>query len=90
MLKSFVAPHHWLLGIILLCVAFIIVPLADGASNNGVFEIAQANNQFGINLFDQLSSRPGNLFFSPFSIEMALAMTYNGRGEGKPRSRWGR
>jgi len=36
--------------------------------------IAAANNRFAFDLYGQLASEPGNLFFSPFSISTALAM----------------
>lgn len=40
------------------------------------------NNQFAFDLYAQLKSGSGNLFFSPFSISQALAMTYAGaKGE---------
>jgi serpin B len=43
---------------------------------------AGAVDQFGLDLYNQLDSQAGNLFFSPFSIEAALAMTYAGaRGQ---------
>jgi serpin B len=44
--------------------------------------IAEGNNAFACDLIAQLRSEPGNLFFSPFSIHTALAMTADGaRGE---------
>ena len=40
------------------------------------------NNAFAVDLYGQLKTQPGNLFFSPESISTALAMTYAGaRGE---------
>jgi serpin B len=40
------------------------------------------NNQFAFDIYAQLKSSSGNLFFSPFSISQALAMTYAGaKGE---------
>jgi serine protease inhibitor len=40
------------------------------------------NTTFAYNLYDKLKAQEGNLFFSPFSISDALAMTYAGaRGE---------
>ena len=44
--------------------------------------LVESNSAFAINLYRQLRSREGNLFFSPYSISAALAMTYAGaRGE---------
>ena len=45
-------------------------------------ELAQGNNAFALDLYQQLKNDEGNLFFSPFSLSTALAMTYAGaRGE---------
>jgi serpin B len=44
--------------------------------------VAAANNAFAVDLYTQLRTQPGNLFFSPESISTALAMTYAGaRGD---------
>jgi serpin B len=44
--------------------------------------LVSGNNAFALALYAQLEGRKGNLFFSPFSISSALAMTYSGaRGE---------
>lgn len=43
---------------------------------------AQAGNAFAWDLFHQLGQRPGNLFFSPASIDLALVMTWTGAREG--------
>ncbi len=46
--------------------------------------IVNANNQFAIDLLNQLNNGDGNIFFSPFSLFDALSMTYVGaRGETK-------
>lgn len=39
---------------------------------------ADASNRFGFNLYKHTAKEPGNLFFSPLSIEVALAMTSAG------------
>ncbi len=44
--------------------------------------VVQGNNAFAVELYGQLRSQSGNLFFSPESISTALAMTYAGaRGD---------
>ena len=44
--------------------------------------VVAGNNAFGCDLYRQLAKDKGNLFFSPYSISSALAMTYAGaRGE---------
>jgi len=49
-----------------------------------VTEIVEGSNQFALDLYGQLRSEEGNLFFSPTSISTALAMTYAGAdGETK-------
>lgn len=40
--------------------------------------VVTGNNQFGRELFAQLTPKPGNVFFSPFSVSTALAMTATG------------
>jgi serpin B len=41
-------------------------------------KLAQNNNAFALDLFQQLRAERGNLFFSPYSISTALAMTAGG------------
>ena len=43
-----------------------------------VQKVVQGNRAFAADLYAQLRSQPGNLFFSPYSISTALAMTYAG------------
>ncbi len=50
-----------------------------GSTPNGITEIVNANNQFALDLYLNISEiDDGNLFFSPFSIFSALAMVYEG------------
>ncbi|AKT42191.1 serpin family protein [Chondromyces crocatus] len=44
--------------------------------------LAQGNTEFALALYQQLREDPGNLFYSPYSISSALAMTWAGaRGQ---------
>jgi serpin B len=44
--------------------------------------VVGGNNEFALKLYERLRSQEGNLFFSPYSISTALAMTYAGaRGQ---------
>ena len=40
--------------------------------------LVDGNTAFACDLYAQLRNRPGNLFFSPYSVSTALAMTYAG------------
>ena len=52
------------------------------ASARDLRTLAQGNNAFALELYRVLSESEGNLFFSPFSISQALAMTLAGaKGE---------
>ena len=56
-------------------------PRADdaGSTQQGIKDVANANNKFAFDLYSQLDkSENGNLFYSPYSISAALAMTYEG------------
>jgi serpin B len=56
-------------------------PQADdtGYTQQGMQEVANANNQFAFELYSELNkAKDGNLFYSPYSISAALAMTYEG------------
>ena len=51
-----------------------------GSSAHG--DLVAGNTAFAIDLYQQLRMQEGNLFFSPYSISTALAMTYAGaRGD---------
>ena len=42
--------------------------------------IVKGNSEFALDLYSQLRGEPGNLFFSPYSLSTALAMTFAGAG----------
>src|SRR5437016_1787118 len=41
-------------------------------------KVVQGNSEFACRLYAKLASQEGNLFFSPYGISNALAMTYAG------------
>jgi serpin B len=49
--------------------------------NSMLKNMARENTAFALELYNQLKTTDGNLFFSPFSISTALAMTYAGARE---------
>src|SRR3989338_4426927 len=56
-------------------------PKADDGSSTeqGIQEVVAANNKFAFNLYAELDkSQNENIFYSPYSISAALAMTYEG------------
>jgi serpin B len=56
-------------------------PKADdaGSSQSGIQEVVNANNKFAFDLYSEVDkSEDGNIFYSPYSISAALAMTYEG------------
>ncbi len=59
-------------------------PRADDteATPEGINNVVNANNQFAFDLYSKVKNKEDNLFFSPYSISAALAMTYEGaRGQ---------
>lgn len=49
-----------------------VVPAGD------LDELVAGNNAFAWDLYGQVSGTPGNVFYSPYSMSVALAMTYAG------------
>jgi len=55
---------------------------ASSATRNEVEELVKGNSVFAFDLYRTLSAEDGNMFFSPYSISIALGMTFAGaRGE---------
>jgi serpin B len=52
--------------------------LSPAADSTGVAELVQGNTQFALDLYHVLFSTNKNLFSSPYSISLALAMVYAG------------
>jgi serpin B len=56
-------------------------PQADdtGSTQQGIQEVVDANNKFAFELYSEIDkSEQGNMFYSPYSMSAALAMTYEG------------
>ena len=60
----------------LVALALACAPLTAAPAPAG--DVVAGNNAFAADLFGKLREEPGNLFFSPYSISTALAMTYGG------------
>ena len=68
--------------IIIYLLSVIICPFSFSDDREGMKTLVDGNREFAFKLYKELSKQKGNLFFSPYSISTALAMTYAGaRGE---------
>jgi serine protease inhibitor len=57
-------------------------PAESADKNSGAASVASGSNAFALDMYGIIRKKDGNLFFSPFSISTALAMTYAGaRGQ---------
>lgn len=59
-------------------VAVVIATPANAETTNPPPSLITGNTSFALDLYQQLNSSEGNLFFSPYSLSAALAMTYTG------------
>lgn len=65
-----------------LMVLLVAAGCASAADAPAAPSIVQSNSAFAVDLYQRETGRAGNLFFSPYSISTALAMTFAGaRGE---------
>jgi serpin B len=53
-------------------------PVNPPGESLGPGELVKGNNRFCIDLYRQVAGKDGNVFFSPYSISTAVAMTYGG------------
>jgi serpin B len=74
-----------LLSLLTICLISLVPARAaqtPAAATTDRAAVVEGNNAFAVDLYGQLRSQSGNLFFSPESISTALAMTYTGaRGD---------
>ncbi|MCH8963893.1 MAG: serpin family protein [Planctomycetes bacterium] len=69
------------LSAILLAATLVVLATsraADQSANASVESLVKANTSFAVELYRELGTSEGNLFFSPYSISSALSMTYAG------------
>ena len=71
-----------IVSIIVAVTFFLSSPSIFAKTNSDLQTIIKGNSDFGFDLYQRLKGEKGNLFFSPYSISTALAMTYAGaRGQ---------
>ena len=65
---------------IIIVISANLITIANMAEKENMNEkiIVEGNNKFALELFAKLQNSKGNLFFSPYSISTALAMTHSG------------
>jgi serpin B len=65
-----------------LCLLGVLPAFAAEKDRAALDALAAGNTEFALDLYGRLAPEKGNLFFSPYSISTALAMTYGGaRGD---------
>ncbi len=65
-------------GLVVLCLATFAMPARTQPTTPDVATLVQGNSEFAASLYQRLAEKDGNLFFSPYSISNALAMTHAG------------
>lgn len=62
----------------MLAILFAVSPILAEERSTDLKSIVEGNTAFALDLYSVLKKEKGNLFFSPYSISAALAMTYGG------------
>lgn len=62
----------------IMLIAFLTGTFFAGYAQQAGEETVQGNNGFAFGIFEQIEKEGENVFFSPYSISSALAMTYTG------------
>ena len=65
---------------IILAVISILI-LSQSSYSQAVDDVVTGNNEFTFSLYEEINNEATNIFFAPYSISSALAMTYNGARE---------
>ena len=79
-------PQQVLLSAILFICAALMSPLAAARASSSSGNLLEAaviggNTAFALKLYHELGNSAGNLFFSPYSISLAMGMAYGGARE---------
>ena len=72
------------LAVLFCAVIFALVsasPASAQQADLSLNTLVKGNSAFAVKLYQELGTRGGNLFFSPFSVSTALGMTYAGARE---------
>lgn len=70
------------MGVSLVLAALVLATALPAAEKADRAALVRGNNQFALELYGKLRGKPGNLFFSPYSLSTALAMAHAGaRGQ---------
>ncbi len=70
------------LRILVILIFLIAGMLSSVSAQQEMNETVKGNNRFAFNLFEEVQKEGENVFFSPYSISSALAMTYTGAEGG--------
>ena len=69
----------WLIVPVFSFLAALSTAFAGDPSESDIAAVVSGNHEFALDLYAKLAGQePGNLFFSPYSVSTALAMTYAG------------
>jgi len=60
------------------CLLMLLVSVSAEGEPPDIATVVSGNNAFALGLYRQLADESGNLIFSPCSVSIALAMTYEG------------
>lgn len=66
------------IAVILAAILSVPGPAFADSGSQDIDQVVAGNTEFALDLYARLRSAPGNVFFSPYSISTALAMTYAG------------
>jgi serpin B len=69
--------RNLLVGLVLTAAGLLFLPLITFAQDDTA-TVVNSNNEFAFDIYSRYKSNDGNIFFSPYSIFSAIAMTYEG------------